>query len=262
MNLVDLAEIIEDLDDKEMLIVFRMLSKEKEAEVFSHMETYDKKRIVNSINDVELRSILEDLYFDDMIDVLEEMPANVVTKILANAPADERRMINEFLRYPEYSDGSLMTIEYVKLKPDMTVKDALGYIKEHAVDSETIYTCYVENEFKMIIGFVSLRTIVISKEDQLIRDIMEEDVKYVTTTDDKEEVAEKFVRYGFIALPVVDTEHRLCGIVTFDDIMEVVEDEATEDFHRMAAINPSDDEYLDQTAWQLAKIEYLGYLYL
>ncbi len=252
-NVVDLAEIIEDLDDKNMLIVFRMLPKEKGAEVFSYMETYDQLRIVNSITDSELHDILDELYFDDMIDLLEEMPANVVTKVLSKSTDEERKVINEFLRYKENSAGSIMTIEYIRLKPDMTAKQALEYIKDHAVDSEIIYTCYVENEYKMLIGFVSLREIVVADESALIRDIMEEDVKFVTTTDDQEVVAELFMRYGYLALPVVDAEHRLCGIVTFDDIMEVVKSEATEDFHKMAAINPSDEEYLDQTAWQLAK---------
>ena len=146
-----------------------------------------------------------------------------------------------------------MTIEYVSLKPEMTVKEALDYIKKVGIDKETIYTCYVENEYKMLIGFVSLRTIVTSDESQLIKNIMEEDVIFVSTQDDQEEVADIFTRYGYLALPVVDNEHRLCGIITFDDILDIVEAEATEDFHKMAAVAPSDDEYLDQSAWQLAK---------
>ncbi|KXO16760.1 magnesium transporter [Peptoniphilus sp. GNH] len=253
LNVVDLAEIIEDLDDKNMLIVFRLIPKLKGSEVFSYMETFNQLRIINSINDTEILNILKELDFDDRIDILEEMPANVVTKLLASSTPEERKVINEFLRYPEDSAGSIMTIEYVHLKPDMTVRQALDYIKKTGVDKETIYTCYVENEYKMLIGFVSLRTIVVSNEDLLIKDIMEEDVIFVNTTDDQEKVADMFVRYGYIALPVVDSEHRLCGIITFDDIMDVVEEETTEDFHKMAAVNPSDDEYLDQTPWQLAK---------
>lgn len=253
MNVVDVAEVIEDLEDKQMLLVFRMLPKDMGSDVFSYMEMYNKKRIINSITDEELHSILEELYFDDMVDVIEEMPANVVTKVLKNAPADRRKLINDFLRYPEDSAGSIMTIEYVSLKPEMTVKEALDYIKKVGIDKETIYTCYVENEYKMLIGFVSLRTIVTSDESQLIKNIMEEDVIFVSTQDDQEEVADIFTRYGYLALPVVDQEHRLCGIITFDDILDIVEAEATEDFHKMAAVAPSDDEYLDQSAWQLAK---------
>lgn len=253
MNVVDIAEVIEDLDDKSMLLVFRMLPKEIGSDVFSYMEMYNKKRIVNSITDEELHSILDELYFDDMIDIIEEMPANVVTKVLKNAQSDRRKLINEFLRYREDSAGSIMTIEYVSLKPDMTVKESLEYIKKVGIDKETIYTCYVENEYKMLIGFVSLRTIVVSDENELIKNIMEEDVIFVNTQDDQEEVADLFTRYGYIALPVVDQEHRLCGIITFDDILDIVEEEATEDFHKMAAVAPSDDEYLDQSAWQLAK---------
>lgn len=253
LNVVDIAEIIEDMDDKEMLLVFRMLPKEMSAEVFSYMERFDQLRIVNSITDIELASIIDELDFDDMIDVLEEMPANVVTKVLGNTPANERKLINEFLRYPEDSAGSIMTIEYVGLKPEMTVRESLEHIKKIGMDKETIYTCYVENEYKMLIGFVSLRTLVVSDENKLIKDIMVEDVISVNTLEDQEEVADKFIRYGYIALPVVDGEHRLCGIITFDDIMDIVESEATEDFHKMAAIAPSEDEYLDQTPWQLTK---------
>ncbi len=253
MNVVDIAEVIEDLEDKQMLLVFRMLPKDMGSDVFSYMEMYNKKRIINSITDEELHSILDELYFDDMVDVIEEMPANVVTKVLKKAPADRRKLINDFLRYPEDSAGSIMTIEYVSLKPEMTVKEALDYIKKVGIDKETIYTCYVENEYKMLIGFVSLRTIVTSDETQIIKNIMEEDVIFVTTQDDQEEVADIFTRYGYLALPVVDQEHRLCGIITFDDILDIVEEEATEDFHKMAAVAPSDDEYLDQSAWQLAR---------
>ncbi|RVU55109.1 magnesium transporter [Anaerosphaera multitolerans] len=252
-NVVDIAEIIEDMEDKDMLLVFRMLPKDKSAEVFSYMELNDQLRIVNSITDKELSEIIDELYFDDRIDILEEMPANVVTKVLKGTPVNERKLINEFLRYPENSAGSLMTIEYVVLKPEMTVKEALDHIKEVGMDKETIYTCYVENEYKMLIGFVSLRTLVVSDESKKIKDIMIEDVVSVNTLEDQEEVADAFVKYGYIALPVVDGEYRLCGIITFDDIMDIVESEATEDFHKMAAINPSEDEYLDQTPWQLSK---------
>lgn len=253
LNVVDAAEIIEDMEDMELLICFRMLPKEMGAEVFSYMEPFDQKRIINKINDAELQEILDELDFDDMIDILEEMPANVVTKVLKKSTPEERTQINKFLMYDKDSAGSLMTIEYVSLKRDWTVGEALQHIKEVGMDKEVIYTCYVESEYKQLLGFVSLRTLVTTDKNKLINDIMETDLVYLNTTDDKEEVAQTFMKYGYIAMPVVDREHRLCGIITFDDVMDIVEDEATEDIHKMAAVSPSDDEYLDQTPWQLAK---------
>ena len=253
LNVVDIAEIIEDLEDKNMILVFRMLPKEISAEVFSYMEIPNQLRIVNAITEPELKEIIDDLYFDDKIDFLEEVPANVVKRILKDIPHSERKLINEFLKYPEDSAGSMMTIEFIHFRPEMTVEDAMKHIKETGMDTETIYTCYVENEYKMLIGFISLRTLVVSDPKSLIKDIMVEDLITVNTLDDREDVADKFKKYGYIALPVVDSERRLCGIITFDDILEVVEDETTEDFHKMAAINPSEEEYLNQTPWQLAK---------
>ncbi|MDO5714312.1 MAG: magnesium transporter [Tissierellia bacterium] len=253
MNEADLAEILEDFDERETLLIFRMLPKDLSIAVFTYMTPSQQRRLVSSITDEELQSILKDLYFDDRIDVLEEMPAGVVTKIIANAPAEERKLINEFLQYPEDSAGSIMTIEYVSLKPEMTVKEALDYIKENGMNKETIYTCYVQDKYKKLLGFVSLRELVTSDEDAIIEDIMLDDVIYVETLDDQEQVADQFIKYGYLALPVVDKEHRLCGIITVDDIMEVLEIETTEDFHRMAAIEPSEGEYMEETPWQLAK---------
>lgn len=254
MNVVDVAEIIEDMDDKNMLLTFRMLPKEMSAEVFSYMETYDQKRIVGQINNVELQSMIEFMDFDDLIDFLEEMPANVVTKVLEHSTPQERTEINKFLMYPKDSAGSMMTIEYVSLNPNWTVGESLKHIRMVGMDKETIYTCYVESEYKQLLGFISLRTLVVSEKNLKIKDIMETDYIYLNTMDDQEVVAEAFHLYGFIALPVVDREHRLCGIITFDDAMEIMEEETTEDIHKMAAITPSDVEYLDQTAWELAKL--------
>lgn len=253
MNVVDVAEIIEDMEDKDMLLTFRMLPKEMSAEVFSYMEAYDQRRIVGQINNVELQSMIEYMDFDDLIDFLEEMPANVVTKVLEHSTPQERTEINKFLMYPKDSAGSMMTIEYVSLSPQWTVEESLQHIRTVGMDKETIYTCYVENEYKQLLGFVSLRTLVVSDTSLVIKDIMETDYIYFNTMDDQEVVAEAFTLYGFIAIPVVDREHRLCGIITFDDAMEIMEEETTEDIHKMAAITPSDAEYLDQTAWQLAK---------
>ncbi len=253
LNFVDIAEIIEDMDDGNMLLVFRMLPKELSARVFTEMEPFDQIRIVNAINETELHNIYEKMDFDDKIDLLEEMPANVVTKVVAKVNPSERKLINEFLKYPEDSAGSIMTIEYVRLKPDMTVGEALQSIKDSLMDKETIYTCYVENKYKKLLGFVTLKMLIVSDGDSLVEDIMKKRVVSVVTTDDREEVVDKFIRYGYIALPVVDHEYRLCGIITFDDAFDVAREEATEDFHKMAAINPSEREYLDQTPWQLAK---------
>lgn len=253
LNVVDVAEIIEDMDDKNMLICFRMLPKELSAEVFSYMESFDQKRIINKINDTEIVRIIDELDFDDRIDILEEMPANVVTKLLSKSTPEEREEINRFLMYPKESAGSIMTNEYLSLKKDWSVGYALEYIKKVGIDKETIYTCYIESTHKQLLGFVSLRKLVISDKEEILEDIMQTDLIYVSTIDDQEEVATKFVKYGFIALPVVDKEHRLCGIITFDDVMDIVEEETTEDFHKMAAVNPSEDEYLDQTSWELAK---------
>ncbi|CDZ74354.1 magnesium transporter [Peptoniphilus sp. ING2-D1G] len=250
---MDIAEIIEDMDDENMLLVFRMLPKELSARVFTEMEPFDQLRIVNSINEMELHNIYEKMDFDDKIDLLEEMPANVVTKVVAKVDPSERKLINEFLKYPEDSAGSIMTIEYVRLKPDVTVGEALQSIKESVMDKETIYTCYVENKYKKLLGFVTLKTLIISDKESHIEDVMNKKIVSVVTTEDREEVVDKFMRYGYIALPVVDHEYRLCGIITFDDVFNVAKEEATEDFHKMAAINPSEREYLDQSAWQLAK---------
>lgn len=253
MNEADLAELLEDFDERDTLLIFRMLPKDLSIAVFTYMTPAQQRKLVTSVTDEELESILNDLYFDDRIDILEEMPAGVVTKIIANAPAEERKLINEFLQYPEDSAGSIMTIEYMSFRPDMTVREALDSIKEEGMTKETIYTCYVQDKYKKLLGFVSLRDLVTTDEDAIIDDIMEDDVIFVETLDDQEDVADKFMKYGYLAMPVVDKEHRLTGIITVDDIMEVVELETTEDFHRMAAIEPSEGEYMEESPWSLAK---------
>lgn len=253
MNEADLAEILEEFDDHDTLLIFRMLPKDLSIEVFTYMTPSQQRHLINAVTDKELHDILEELNFDDRVDLLEEMPAGVVTKFIAEAPAEERKLLNQFLQYPEDSAGSIMTIEYVDLQPEMTVKEALAFIKKIGMRKETVYTCYVKDKYQKLLGFISLRELVIADEDEIIEDIMLEDVIYVETLDDQEDVADKFLKYGYLALPVVDKEHRLCGIITFDDIMDVVEAETTEDFHRMAAIEPSDGEYMEETPWQLAK---------
>lgn len=253
MNEVDISEILDPLDLQTTLLVFRMLPKDIAAEVFSYISPEQQADIINAVTDKELKFILDELFFDDMIDLIEEMPANVVNKILVNSSQEERALINQFLKYPAHSAGSLMTIEYVELKKNMTVKQALDHIKEIGLSKETIYTCYVTDYKRKLDGIVSLRNLVVSDLDLSINDIMLEEVIYVETHDDQETVADIFKKYGFLALPVVDKEHRLTGIITFDDIMDVMEEEATEDFQKMAAMAPSEEAYLDSGVLALAK---------
>ncbi len=252
MNEVDVAEILEPYDIHMTLLLFRMLPKKLAVEVFAHFSSDQQLSIINSITTTELEYIMDELFFDDMIDLIEEMPANIVKKILRVTGEEERALINQFLRYPEDSAGSLMTIEYLDFKKAMTVKDAMAYIKKTGITKETIYTCYVIDAERRLEGFISLRTLVTSEEDLIIGNIMDEDVISVNTHDDQENVANTFIRYGYLALPVVDNENRLTGIITVDDIMDVMEQEATEDFQKMAAMSPSEDAYLNTKVLKLA----------
>lgn len=230
-----------------------MLPKDLAAEVFARFSKEQRLEIINSITNEELSNIVQELFFDDMIDLIEEMPANVVSKILVHADKKQRDLINEFLKYPSDSAGGLTTIEYVNLKKTMTVKEAMAHIKKIGLSTETVYTCYVTNENRVLEGIVSLRDLVTSDDDLIIEDIMEREIIKINTHEDQEDVANVFRRYGFLALPVVDNEDRLTGIITVDDIMNVISQEATEDFQRMAAMSPSDGEYLNVSVWQLAK---------
>ena len=253
MNEVDIAEILDPLEPNTTLLLFRMLPKDIAVEVFAHFSTDQQRDIINAVTDKELNYILDELFFDDMIDLIEEMPANVVSKILNNSTQEERRLINQFLKYPPDSAGSIMTIEYVELRKNMTVKDALKHIKEIGLSKETIYTCYVTDKNRTLQGIVSLRKLVVSDDQVIIEELMDEEAIYVNTHDDQEFVANIFRKYGFLALPIVDAERRLTGIITVDDIMDVIEQEATEDFQRMAAMAPSEGAYLDTGVIQLAK---------
>ena len=253
MNEVDIAELMDSLDQNTTLLIFRMLPKDLAVEVFAHFSPEHQSSIVNAVTDKELTNILDELYFDDMIDMIEEMPANLVNKILKNSNPEERKLINQFLKYPVDSAGSIMTIEYVNLNKDMTVKQAMAHIKETGLNKETVYTCYVTNKNWILEGIVTLRSLVTSEEYMKIEDLMEDDIIYVNTHDDQESVGNLFTKYGFMALPVVDNENRLTGIITFDDILDVIEQEATEDFQRMAALAPTEERYLDSSVFLLAK---------
>jgi magnesium transporter len=253
MNEVDVADLLDQLDDQTTLLLFRMLPKDLAAGVFANISKEQQSEIIDAITDKELTKIMDELFFDDMIDLIEEMPANIVKKILRITKEDERELINQFLMYPEDSAGSIMTIEYVDLKKAMTVKEALMHIKETGMNKETVYTCYVTDRERKLEGFISLRTLVTEDEDLIIEGIMDTDVIHVNTHDDQENVANQFKKYGYLALPVVDNENRLTGIITVDDIMGVMEQEATEDFQRMAAMSPSEEAYLSTGVFALAR---------
>lgn len=253
MNVVDIAQIFEEIPEEKKLIIFRILPKDIAAEVFSYMSQKEQQFIIESITDKEVQSLVEDLYLDDTVDFIEELPANVVKKVLRNTDEETRKRINFFLNYPENSAGSIMTIEYVDLRKDMTVKEAIARIKKIGIDRETIDTCYVTSKGRKLEGVVLLRQIILSDEDEIIENIMDKDVKYVNTHDDQEKVALLFKKYDLLAMPVTDNEDRLVGIITIDDILDIIEEETTEDFYKMAAMEPSEEDYLDTSVFSLAK---------
>ena len=253
MNEVDIAEFIEDLDMEKKVLVYRMLPKELAADVFSFLEVEDQEHIINSITDYELGKIVEDLYVDDAVDMLEELPAIVVRRVLQNAAPETRALINQFLQYPENSAGSIMTAEYIGLKRNMTVEQAFAYIRANGVDKETIYTCFVTDSKRRLQGVVTVKDLLMNPYSTVIRDIMDGNVICAVTTEDQEDVVETFNKYDLLCLPVVDHEERLVGIVTVDDVVEVMEQEATEDFEKMAAMLPSEKPYLKMSVLELAK---------
>ena len=250
----DIAELMDDLNDKVLaLLLFRMLPKLKAVEVFSYLSVDNQREIINAISEDELPYIIDNIFFDDVIDMIEEMPAEFVNRVLINIPPEKRKLVNQFLKYPEDSAGSLMTIEYVRLTEDMTVKQALDHLREIGLKKETVYTCYITNMHEKLIGIVSLRALVTEDPKKKIIEIMEKDVIVVSTHDDQELVADMFKRYDLLAMPVVDNQERLTGIITVDDIIDVMEREATEDFQIMAAMTPSETEYLGTSVFVLAK---------
>lgn len=252
-NEMDIAAFLEEQEAEKTVIVFRMLPKETASEVFAFLEVEKQEYIINSITDHELGTIIEDLYVDDVVDMLEELPATVVKRVLKSAAPDTRKLINQFLNYPENSAGSIMTAEYAGLKKDMTVEQAFDYIRKHGVDKETIYTCYVMNSKRMLEGVVTVKDLLMNPYERFIGDIMDTNVIKAVTTEDQEEVARRFRKYDLLSLPVVDHEDRLVGIVTVDDVVDVIEQEATEDFEKMAAMLPSEKPYLKTSVFQLAK---------
>ena len=252
-NPANVAEFLEELPADKQLFLFRLLSKDMAAEAFSFLDNDTQEMLVTSITDTEVRNIVDNMYLDDTIDFLEEAPANLVSKVLRNTDRETRALINRFLHYPENSAGSLMTVEFVYLSKTMTAKRAMEIIRKNGLDKETIYTCYVNDDKKHLVGVLPLRTLLFADEDKLVEELMEEDVISIATLDDQEEAANLFRKYSFISLPVVDGENRLVGIITVDDIVDVIDEETTEDMEKMAALLPSDEEYLKTPVTKLAR---------
>ncbi|MBR0353698.1 MAG: magnesium transporter [Oscillospiraceae bacterium] len=244
MQEFDVAEFLSSIEDNRMPMLFRLLSKERAAEVFANLEAPDQERIINSITDSELAGIVEELYVDDAVDMMEELPANVVKRVMRTATPETRNLINQYLHYPENSAGSIMTAEYVDLKKYMSVKEAFARIRRIGEDKETIYICFVTSAHRKLEGIVTVKDLLLADPDTVIEDLMDRNVIYAVTTEDQESVSEKFSDYDLMALPVVDKENRLVGIVTVDDIIDVMEQEATEDIQLMAGMTPSDKPYL------------------
>ena len=253
MNEVDIAEFIQEIEQEKVVLVFRLLPKELGAEVFACLEIDMQEYIINSMSDYELQKIIEELYIDDAVDMLEELPATVVRRVLSNAKPETRALINQFLQYPDDSAGSIMTAEYIGLKKNMTVEQSFAYIRRNAVDKETIYTCFVLDEKRHLEGVVTVKDLLLHDYETKVEDIMDTNIIQAVTTDDQEVVVETFNKYDLLSLPVVDHEGRLVGIVTVDDIVDVMEQEATEDIELMAAILPSEKPYLKMGVFEVAK---------
>ena len=243
MNEADIAPLSEELEEKDIPVIYRVLPKDLASEVFAYMESETQELLIRSFSDTELKQVINDLWLDDTVDIIEEMPANVVSRILKTASPSVRKQINELLKYPEDSAGSIMTVEYVSLNKDLTVTEAFKKIRREGVHKETVYTCYV-TEKRQLIGTVSVRDLLIASEDEVISEIMETNVISVHVNEDIENVSRAFSKYDIMALPVVDNDDRIVGIITVDDIIDVIEEEATEDFEKMAAITPTDKPYL------------------
>ncbi len=252
-NAANLAEFFEELPADKQLFIFRLLTKDNAADVFSYMDSDTQEHIVKSITDNEVRNIVDELCMDDTVDFLSEAPANLVTKVLRNTDENKRELINKFLNYPENSAGSIMTIEFVQFHELMTVARAMEQLRKTGVDKETIYTCYVVDSSRKLQGVLPLRRLILADDDTIVKELMNDDIITVGTLDDQEYISHLFKKYNLIAMPVVDKENRLVGIITVDDIVDVIEQENTEDIEKMSALLPSDDEYLKTSVFELAK---------
>lgn len=253
INPADIALIFAEIPEEKLPLLFRLLPKELAAEAFVEMDEDMQEHLIRGFSDAELKAVVDELYVDDAVDIVEEMPANVVKRVLKQADPELRKMINEILKYPEDSAGSIMTTEYLSLRPQMTVEEAIKRIRRTCVDKETIYTCYVTDQNRTLIGMLSLKDLLVADDDDIVENIMETNVICVETHTDQEEVAQSLSKYNFMALPVVDKETRLVGIVTFDDAIDVIEEETTEDIEMMAAITPTDKPYLKTSVFEIWK---------
>ena len=253
LNSADIPGILEEFDKEDVIRIFRLLSKEQAGEAFSYMESDMREKLLEDLTDRELKSVIDELFMDDTVDLIEEMPSNVVKRILKLVNKEDRNTINELLKYPEDSAGSIMTTEFIDLKENMTAEQALKRIRKIGTDSETIYTCYVLTEKRILKGIINIKDILIAPKEKLIKELMETNIISANTLEDQEEVAKKFDKYDFYALPVVDNESRLVGIITVDDAINVLQDEAQEDFEKMAAITPKEEGYFETSVWKHAK---------
>lgn len=253
LNAVNVSEVLKLLNTKDALLIYRILPKDEAAEVFSYLEPEDQESLIGAFSDIEMKELFDELFMDDIIDMIEEMPANLVKRIIRNTTQENRVIINQFLKYPEDSAGSLMTIEYLSLKKDMTVEEALEHIRNVGEEKETIYTCYITDKTRKLLGTVHLKDLILSDKETKVIDIADEDIVAVHTTDDQEIIAEKFKKYDLLVMPVIDKENRLTGIITIDDIVDVIEEENTEDIQKMAAITPLEENYLEVGPIEMAK---------
>ena len=261
-NPIDIADVFEDFPKGKYLIIFKLLPKDFSSEVFSYLSPEKQQEVIENITDDEIKFIVEDMYLDDTVDFIEEMPANIVDKILKNTSSDKRKLINQMLKYPENSAGSVMTVEYISFKDNYTVKQAIEYYRKVAIDKEETDICFVTDTKKKLVGIISLKTLILSKDDSYIQDEMDTNFVSVLTLDDQEEIAALFRKYDLTTMPVVDHEDRLVGVITVDDIVDVIDQENTEDIQKMAAMNPSDEEYLKESVISLAKHRILWLLVL
>ena len=261
LNTVEISDILNQFKNPELVImIFRLLKKDKAADVFPYLDSEHQEMIIHTSTDIETREIFDELYFDDIVDIIEEMPSNIVKKILKNTDKKDRHLINQLLKYPDNSAGSIMTTEYVDLQKNMTVSEAIEEIRKTGKDKENIYTCYVTGENGILEGVLSLKELIAKKDTIQIEDIMNKNFVSVNTNDDQEIVADLFKKYDFIVMPVVDHENRILGIITIDDVMDVVDQEVTEDFHKMAGItSPTDDSYLKTNIFTMAR-QRIGWL--
>ncbi|MTM43373.1 magnesium transporter, partial [Turicibacter sanguinis] len=253
LNSVDVANQLMDLEDEELVLVFRVLPKDIAAEVFSYLDKDSQQHIVESITDREVTQIVDKLFLDDTVDFIEELPANVVKKVIRNTSPQKRELINQFLQYAQYSAGSIMTIEFVDLKAYMTVKEAINHTRKTGTTKETLETCFIIDQARHLLGSVTLKDLILSEDDMIIEDIMDTNLISVQTSVDQEEVAHLFKAYDLVTMPVVDKENRLVGMITIDDVVDIIEQENTEDFQKMAAMAPNEEPYLKTPVLSLAK---------